>query len=228
MKLNNFPEYFPMFSRLLCLLLLTGTIAVSAQAQERYIEDTVFVPLRTGGSTEHRVVHQGLPSGTAVTVLEEDRELGWSRVRTREGNEGWLPSRYLKREPGARYQVLSALHALGQPEDGSVSLSVAIEQLRKDADEAIATRDALQTELLELRELSNNATTLDANNRTLTETVQMLKNQMSVLEADNARLHDEAWQKWFINGVWATGIGGFLTLVLPRIIPRRKRRSEWG
>ena len=42
MKLNNFPEYFPMFSRLLCLLLLTGTVAVSAPAQERYIEDTVL------------------------------------------------------------------------------------------------------------------------------------------------------------------------------------------
>ncbi len=228
MILNNFPEYFSMFSRLLCLFLLTGTMAVSAQAQERYIEDTVLVPLRTGGSIEHRVVHQGLPSGTAVTVLEEDRELGWSRVRTLDGKEGWLPSRYLKREPGARYQLQSALRALGQPEDGSVSLSSAIEQLRKDADGAITTRDALQTEMAELRQLSSNASTLDANNRTLTETVQMLKNQISVLEADNARLHDEAWQKWFINGVWATGIGGFLTLVLPRVIPRRKRRSEWG
>jgi SH3 domain protein len=217
-----------MFSRQLGLLLLAALIACSAQAQDRYIDDVLMVPLRSGGSIDHRVVHQGLPSGTAVTVLEEDRELGWSRVRTSEGLEGWLPSRYLKREPGARYQVRSALRALGQPEDGSVSLGAAIEQLRKDAESATATRDALQTELAELRQLSSSATALDESNRVLSETVQMLKNRISVLEADNARLHEDTWQKWFINGVWATGIGGLLTLVLPRIIPRRKRRSEWG
>jgi len=55
----------------------------------------------------------------------------------------------------------------------------------------------------------------------------VLKNRIAVLEADNQRLRDDSWQKWFINGVWATGIGGLLTLLLPRLIPQRKRRSEW-
>ena len=57
--------------------------------------------------------------------------------------------------------------------------------------------------------------------------MHVLKNRIGVLEADNQRLRDDSWQKWFINGVWATGIGGLLTLLLPRLIPQRKRRSEW-
>ena len=57
--------------------------------------------------------------------------------------------------------------------------------------------------------------------------LEEMKNRIGVLEAENQRLHDDAWQKWFINGVWATGIGGVLTLLLPRLVPQRRRRSEW-
>jgi len=160
-------------------------------------------------------------------VVQEQRDTGWALVRTREGAEGWMPLRFIKREPGARYQVVNALRLLGQPDDGSVTLSAAVEQGRKELADMAAARDALQAELTELKQLSSNATQLDASNRDLNEQLHVLKNRIGVLEADNQRLRDDSWQKWFINGVWATGIGGLLTLLLPRLIPQRKRRSEW-
>ena len=210
-------------------LLLGAALTFPAQAQEqRYVDDTRFVPLREAAGADQPTVLDGVPTGTPVTLLEEQRETGWARVRTREGKEGWMPSRYLKREPGARYQILSALRLLGQPEDGSVALSAAIEQARKQFEEAAAARDALQAELAELKQVSNNATALDASNRELSEQVHMLKNRIGVLETENQRLRDDSWQKWFINGVWATGVGGLLTLLLPRLIPQRRRRSEWA
>lgn len=208
------------------LLVLVGVcVALGSIAEDRYIEDTVFVPLRSGASTEHRILHQGIPGGTTVSVIQSDPANGWSEVRTRDGIEGWLPSRYLKREPGARYQLQNALRLLGQPDDGSVSIATAIEKLLQSTN--ASNLESLQTEITELRETANSATALDENNRALSENVQMLKNRISVLEAENLRLKDQAWQQWFINGVWATGVGGLLTLLLPRLIPQRRRRSEW-
>ena len=67
-----------------------------------------------------------------MIVVQEQRDTGWALVRTREGTEGWMPLRFLKREPGARYQVVNALRLLGQPDDGSVTLTAAIEQGRKE------------------------------------------------------------------------------------------------
>ena len=216
-----------MFSRLAGALLLSSALITTVQAQEqRYVEDTRAVPLREAAGLDQKTVLD-LPTGVPVTVLQEQRETGWALVRTREGTEGWIPLRFLKREPGARYQVVNALRLLGQPDDGSVTLSAAIEQSRKELADMAAARDALQAELAELKQVSSNATQLDASNRELSEQVHMLKNRIGVLEADNQRLRDDSWQKWFINGVWATGIGGLLTLLLPRLIPQRKRRSEW-
>jgi SH3 domain protein len=216
-----------MFSRLAGALLLSSALIMTVQAQEqRYVEDTRAVPLREAAGLDQKTLLD-LPTGIAVIVVQEQRETGWALVRTREGTEGWMPLRFLKREPGARYQVVNALRLLGQPDDGSVTLAAAIEQSRKELSDMAAARDALQAELAELKQVSSNATQLDASNRELSEQVHVLKNRIGVLEADNQRLRDDSWQKWFINGVWATGIGGLLTLLLPRLIPRRKRRSEW-
>jgi SH3 domain protein len=216
-----------MFSRLVGALLLSSAVIMPVAAQEqRYVEDTRAVPLREGAALDQRTLLD-VPTGTPVTVVQEQRDTGWALVRTREGAEGWMPLRFIKREPGARYQVVNALRLLGQPDDGSVTLSAAIEQGRKELADMAAARDALQAELTELKQLSSNATQLDASNRDLNEQLHVLKNRIGVLEADNQRLRDDSWQKWFINGVWATGIGGLLTLLLPRLIPQRKRRSEW-
>lgn len=216
-----------MFSRLVGALLLSSAVIMSVEAQEqRYVEDTRAVPLREGAALDQRTLLE-VPTGTPVVVVQEQRDTGWALVRSREGTEGWMPLRFLKREPGARYQVVNALRLLGQPDDGSVTLTAAIEQGRKELADMAVARDALQAELTELKQLSSNATQLDASNRDLNEQLHVLKNRIGVLEADNQRLRDDSWQKWFINGVWATGIGGLLTLLLPRLIPQRKRRSEW-
>lgn len=209
---------------------LLGSLILSlpAVAQERrYVDDTRSVPLRADAFVESTPVRNALPSGTAVTMLGERTETGWSRVRTDDGVEGWLPTRNLRREPGPRTQVLGALRQLGQPDDGSVTLPAAIDGLLKQLDETTTAREALLTELAELKKISGSAQQLDASNRELGHQLEEMKNRIGVLEMENQRLHEDAWQKWFINGVWATGMGGVLTLLLPRLFPRRRKHSEW-
>jgi SH3 domain protein len=89
----------------LAALALLVMLALPAMAQQqRYIEDTALVPLRSEAAAGSSPVHKGLPSGSAVTLIQGDTGTGWSQVRTREGVDGWIQTRYLKREPGARFQ----------------------------------------------------------------------------------------------------------------------------
>jgi SH3 domain protein len=88
----------------LCLLAFAAT---AADAQTRYVSDRLEVTLRTGTSTQHSIVRM-LPSGTRLEVLETEPASGYARVRTADGVEGWVLSRYLMDQPAAREQLAAA------------------------------------------------------------------------------------------------------------------------
>jgi SH3 domain protein len=82
------------------LLLLLVSIAASQPARADYVRDEIRVHIRTGPGAEYSPLKL-LRSGDEVTRLERRDE--WSRVRTPDGQEGWLPTTYLaaKRPPSA-------------------------------------------------------------------------------------------------------------------------------
>lgn len=56
--------------------------AVPASAATVYISDELTVPLRSGPSGGHRIIHRGLPSGTQMEILDVNEEAGFTRIRT--------------------------------------------------------------------------------------------------------------------------------------------------
>ncbi len=94
---------------LLVAYLFVGTalLAVSqfSFADEVYIRDILYVPLRGGESTKHRIIHRGIRSGTPLERLEINEQTGYTRVRTADGLEGWLQTQYLVDEPIASTQL---------------------------------------------------------------------------------------------------------------------------
>ncbi len=95
----------------LLVLCIATLAAAQAWSQTRYITDTVYVPLRVGNSTKHRIVHRGLPSGTELQVIKTEGD--WSQVRTKGGLEGWLPAHYLDESPAAKTQLRGAHNKMG-------------------------------------------------------------------------------------------------------------------
>src|SRR4029453_15472126 len=78
--------------------------ALLAWPETLYVSDQFEVPPRTGMTTEHAILRM-LPSGTAVEMLETNKEQGYTRVRTASGVEGYMLSRYLMPGPAARDQL---------------------------------------------------------------------------------------------------------------------------
>ena len=81
------------------------TQLLAAVGDVNYISDVLTVPLRSGASTAHRILHRGLPSGTQLTILAIDEEANFTQVRTAGGMEGWVRSQYLIGEPIARVKL---------------------------------------------------------------------------------------------------------------------------
>ena len=222
-------------NRALALPLLLSLLCGGLAAQERYIDDTIYVPLRSGEGSNYRILHKGLKSGTRVALVEENGESGWSLVRTAGGVEGWLQSRYLSAEVGAQERLTLAEQRIELMDSENRPLLEQIDLLTQErnalAAEAAGLRDhnaELEAEIIEVKQISSSALQLDRSNKQLAEQAEMMKNRIEVLGADNGRLRDEQWQKWFIYGVYATGMGGLLTLLLPRLLQRRRRHSEWA
>ena len=60
------------------------------------------------------------------------------------------------------------------------------------------------------------------------EETENLRSEVEMLEAENQRLQDKLKSEDFINGALAVLMGVVITLVVPRLWPKRRRSSSWA
>ncbi len=212
------------------LLLSLGSMAF---AETRYISDKIYVPLRVGDSTKHRIIHRGLPSGEKLELLETNEDSGYSRVKTDRGVEGWLPSHYLVESPVARSLLNAAKQEVAELSKSNKELREQLKSTTQSSTETSNTvsqleqeNTALSEELAEIKRVSASAIKLDEDNRRLLQSNQMLSSEVDVLKTDNTRLREDKENEFFLNGAFAVLIGVMITLIIPKMMP--KRRSDWG
>ncbi len=219
----------------LCLWAALG--ATPALAQERFISDVLFVPLRSDMGNQFRIVHRGLPSGTPLGLIrqaEADDGGAWSLVRTKEGEGGWVRDQFLMSEPTASIQLVGAERRaenlaqekrqleqrVTQLSDENLSLQETLEALR-------IQHQTLRTEFEELKAVSSGAVDLHEQHRELNETYQLLQTRADVLQAENEMLKRESrYYDWLFGG--ALLFGGVILSFILQAIGKSRRKSEWG
>jgi SH3 domain protein len=214
---------------LLCLL-----VCSELHSQEiRYIRDTLYVPLRSGQTLQHRIVHKGLVSGTKLTLLETSEDNVYSKVQTSRGIEGWIQAQYLSLEPAGRdlfkqsqKDSVDLKNQNTELAEQLTSLQAQHRQSQREIEQLSSQNNKLSNELESIKSISANAITLDSENKLLLEESQSLKNQTDVLKADNKHLQDNRENDAFLNGAFAVVIGVMIALVVPRLRP--KKSSEWA
>ena len=93
------------------LLVLTG----NALAETRYVSDTLEITMRSGKGTSYGITRM-LRSGTPVEVLEDDKDTGYTQVRTTGGKEGYVLTRFLMKGQAARDRLAEAEKKLAELE----------------------------------------------------------------------------------------------------------------
>lgn len=205
--------------------------AANAAAQQVWVSDQFEVMLRTGPTTNNQIVRM-LPSGTALEVMEEDAEAGYSRVQTSAGTEGWVLTRYLMNEPSAREQLTSLTNRLSSAAAEGSSLSSQLAAVNSEYDAAtrqIATlereKSQLEEELAEIQRTAANVLAINEQNKDLRDQLANAEIEAATLEQQNRELTGQTTRYWFMTGALVLFVGMILGIWLPRI--RWQRRSRY-
>lgn len=212
----------------LILILVLSLLAASAGAQTtRYVTDELQVDLRAGPTNGYRILRM-LDAGTSLTVLEQNQE-GWSRVRTPQGVEGWILTRYLENTRSARERLAAltttherTLQELQQLKENLGSESERLQAAQRELSELGSANEQMKRQLGE----AARGVAMANENRELKKQVVDLQRDIELLQNEAERLRDRSQRDWFVAGALVI-VGGFIAGILVTRI-RWRKKSSWS
>ncbi|MCK0164493.1 TIGR04211 family SH3 domain-containing protein [Marinobacter sp. S6332] len=221
-----------LFRLAISALFIFSSIA-AVQAKTVWVDDQLYLPVRSGAGSQYRIIENAVPSGTALEVIETS-DSGYTRVRTPKGNDGWVSSQYLSDTPIAADRLKTVSRQL---EQAQTELSAVKEKLQdvsterdtlSNAESSLSARsEELQKELRRIKNIASDSINLVNRNRELLEENQKLRNDLEVLIAENERLEASNDSDMMLFGGILVFGGVFLALVIPMLKPTRKT-DNWA
>ncbi|MFT6956211.1 MAG: SH3 domain protein [Halieaceae bacterium] len=222
--------------RSICLFVLLNTSVASSLAQDvRYISDKQYIPLRSGAGGEYRITHRGIPSGTRLTIARQSSDGTWAEITTENGTAGWIRTQYLMDETPSKSLLTASQEKVQTLAHSNAELSQELAQLkgeRSELTQQVTETDSglrsVSEELAQLKQISGKAVQLDSDNQRLVEESENLRSEVDMLEFENQRLVDKLDSGAFLDGALAVFLGVIITLVVPRLWPKRRKSSSWA
>ncbi|MGL4224584.1 TIGR04211 family SH3 domain-containing protein [Vibrio misgurnus] len=200
--------------KLICMVLLS-MLAAPTFAQERYIADKLFTYMHSGPSNQYRILGS-IEAGEKVKLLSVNKENGYSQISDERGRTGWVESRLISR------QVSNALR-LPALEQELADVKKQLANARQNAD----SEKAGLAESLELR--NQQITDLERSYSEISKQLTQSQTEIRELRAKLDTQKEDLLLKYFTYGGGVAGIGLLFGLLLPHIMPRRKRNpSGWA
>jgi len=200
--------------RLICLSLLSLSVSVVAHADEkRYVSDELNTWVRSGPGDNYRLLGT-VNAGEEVTLLQSNEETKYGQVRDSNGRTSWIPLAQLSTTPSLRTRVPDLENQVKTLTDKLTNIDTTWNQRTADMQQKVSQSDSVITGLKEEN--------------------QQLKNQLIVakkkVDAANVQLDDKQRaiiMQWFMYGGGVAGFGLLLGLLLPHMIPSRKKKDRW-
>ncbi|CFQ36091.1 TIGR04211 family SH3 domain-containing protein [Yersinia bercovieri] len=200
--------------RLICLAVLSLTLSWGAHAEEkRYISDELDTYVHSGSGNQYRIVGT-LKGGDEVTLISVDEGTNYGQIRDSKGKTTWIPLNQLSETPSLRIRVPDLEQQVKTLTDKLANIDNSWNQRTAEMQQKVAASDSVISELQKENE--------------------SLKNQLVVAQkkvsAVNLQLDDKQRTiilQWFMYGGGVAGIGLLLGLVLPHLIPSRKKNNRW-
>ena len=215
-------------------LILGISFIYGAFANDRYVTDILYVPMRAGPGTQYKIIHQGVRTGTKMQVLNADAGNGFSQVITSQGLEGYIRTQYLIDNPPARQQLPDLQAKAEQAVNNGLLLSQQLKETQATVEKVkadlLSVQNELETKERELKaiaEVSADTLAIDQRNKRLIEDNLQLKDRVQLLEVDNGELMKNTGYRWFLYGGGTLFLGVLVGVILPRIKVRKKQASDW-
>ncbi len=199
---------------LICLAVLSLSLSWTAHAEEkRYISDELDTYVRSGPGNQYRIVGT-LKGGDEVTLISVDEGTNYGQIRDNKGKTIWIPLNQLSETPSLRIRVPDLEQQVKTLTDKLANIDNSWNQRTAEMQQKVAASDSVISELQKENE--------------------SLKNQLVVAQkkvsAVNLQLDDKQRTiilQWFMYGGGVAGIGLLLGLILPHLIPSRKKNNRW-
>ncbi|MGP4129498.1 TIGR04211 family SH3 domain-containing protein [Pantoea tagorei] len=193
-------------------MLAISTLAPAHADEKRYISDELSTWVRSGPGDQYRLLGK-LNAGEEVQLVQTNSDTNYGQIRDSEGRTVWIPLSQLSAEPSLRTRV---------PQ---------LEQQVKDLTAKLGNIDNSWNQ--RTAEMQNKVANSDSVINGLKEENQKLKNELIVAQkkvnAANVQLDDKQRtiiMQWFMYGGGVLGVGLLLGLVLPHMVPRRKKKRS--
>ncbi len=181
-------------------VLLFFLICASSLNAKHYISDDLYTFMRSGPAAKYKIIGS-VNTGEHIEVLQ--RNSNFTQIRDSKGRVGWIFSKFVSSEMGLKEKL-----------------------------------DILENEFENLQEeLDNAREKMSKDEKTLKENLKLYNNQvkeLKKLKELNKQLNqkldtqrNEQLMRWFTYGGMVAGGGLLLGLILPLLMPSRKRRNRW-
>lgn len=195
--------------KLLCLVLLACFFAPMTYARDFYISDKLFTYVHSGPSNDYRIIGS-VDAGEAIKVLGRNNSTNFTQILDSKGRKGWVESKYVTQD---------------------VSMAVRMPKLEKELatvkeklSNAQETSDTEKSGLINSLELSKKQITdLETNYREINQQLADSQEEVRALRAKIDTQKEDLLLRYFMYGGGVAGLGLLFGLILPHIIPRRKK-----
>jgi len=195
--------------KLLYIVLFVGFSIPSAFAAPRYIADSLFTYMHAGPGNEFRIIGS-VNAGDRVNLIDVNSQTKYSQVVDTKGRKGWVESRFVTRQA-------SMVERLPKLEKELSSVKEQLDNARKNSDEAKAGL----VQSLDLR--NKQIAELEQNYSEISQHLTRSQTEIRKLRAKLDTQKEDLLLKYFMYGGGVAGVGLLLGLVLPHIMPRRRK-----
>jgi SH3 domain protein len=210
------------------ILILTFGLA---QAETVYVADDLNLSLRDSANINGKVL-KSLPIGTPLTLIDKQSKGEFIHVRLIDGTEGYLKSRYTKKQAPALDPKDTGGKTLALLQSDNAALKTELTALKgsltpgSSLEKSLATeRDQLARELNELKKTAASSLQLKNERDELQERVVSIERDLQQYKLENQALKGTASQDWFLYGGLLSLVGVLLGFILPKLGWHRK--SSW-
>ncbi len=195
--------------KLIITVLFTLLAAPAALAADRYISDELFTYMHSGPNNTYRIIGS-IDAGSQVQQLSENKETEYTQIRDSRGRTGWVQSKFVT-------NTESMAIRLPRVEKELAEVKKQLANARKTSDtEKAGLVDSLETRNQQISDLENKYAEISG--------------QLTSVETENRELRakldtqkDDLLFKYFTYGGGVAGIGLLFGLILPHLVPRKKR-----
>ncbi|MWN89371.1 SH3 domain-containing protein [Gilliamella sp. Pra-s65] len=189
------------------------TMAFDTYAVDKYVTDNVDIYLRRGPGSQY-AFSNAVKAGEKVVELEKSTDGKYTRIQLNNGRTAWIETNKLNEQPSYKERF--------------PSLEAKLAEYQDKVDNAEANQQKLVSDYVQKLKLAEESIATLQNKNAVLE--QQVKEQDSQIESMLNQVDDKRRDlivTWFTYGGLVAGGGLILGLILPSIIPSRRKKDRW-